>query len=99
MYPPHQQYRRIYFSSARGPSRRIRVADSGSVFDSNELYYSAHRFVHRPAAGPDIPIVLTSGLAWDETVEAFGVIDAAGFLQKPFRIAPLLDTVRGILGN
>jgi CheY-like chemotaxis protein len=51
------------------------------------------------AIRPDIPIVLTSGLNCEETIEAFGVSDYAGVLQKPVQMTTLLDTVQGILGS
>ncbi|MFW5798416.1 MAG: response regulator, partial [Planctomycetota bacterium] len=46
---------------------------------------------------PDVPVVLCSGYAMDETIRTLLERGAAGFIQKPFSQSALLDQVDAAL--
>ncbi len=56
---------------------------------SGERTYEELRKAH-----PEIPVVLSSGFNEDEALARFAGRDLAGFLQKPYRNAQLLDVIR-----
>jgi PAS domain S-box-containing protein len=47
----------------------------------------------------DIPVVLLSGYSEQEAVKRFDGLGLAGFIQKPFEVADLLDLLRKALGG
>jgi len=46
---------------------------------------------------PDLPIVLCSGYTPEEVVRVFAEQQLAGFVQKPFRAAELLQTIEKLM--
>jgi PAS domain S-box-containing protein len=48
---------------------------------------------------PDLPIVLTSGFAGDETVDRLGDVDLVKFIQKPYRMNDLIAMVRSLIDD
>jgi CheY-like chemotaxis protein len=45
----------------------------------------------------DVTVILSSGYDEQETVSRFGGKGLAGFIHKPYRLAPLRDVLRGVL--
>ena len=54
--------------------------------------FHAIRAIH-----PTVPILLTSGFSEQEATHQFGGADLAGFIQKPYRPAELLQKIKGII--
>jgi len=48
---------------------------------------------------PDVPVLLSSGFGQEEATRRFKGQDLTGFIQKPYRLAALLEEVRRCLGR
>jgi FixJ family two-component response regulator len=51
------------------------------------------------AARADIPIVLSSGFNEAQAVRRFAGKGLAGFLQKPYKAAVLMETIRRVVAH
>ena len=47
----------------------------------------------------DVRVVLTSGYDEQEATQDFAGQGLAGFIQKPYQAAELIDTIRQVLGQ
>jgi CheY-like chemotaxis protein len=60
--------------------------------DGEETFRELH------AAGPDIPVILSSGYNEQDVVHRFAGKGLAGFIQKPYQSASLVEKLRDVLG-
>ncbi len=48
---------------------------------------------------PGLPVVLSSGYTEQDSLKAFGGVEPAGFLQKPYQLQELRRVIQGVLGK
>jgi two-component system cell cycle sensor histidine kinase/response regulator CckA len=78
---------------ARGREIAVVVLDlTMPIMGGDEAFHAIHEL------RPDLPVLLSSGFSEQDARKRFGARGLAGFLQKPYRAAALLDAVRRVIG-